>query len=150
MTGPLGGPRPPRKVYAYLTRQRAGRRQALIFTQDDPAAGVQVPGGTVEPGESLAAAVRREVWEEAGLSAIDWRGEVAATLYAPPGRPGALVERHFFHGVLAGVPDRFVHHVTGAGVDRNLIFHYRWVSDPAEVPLIAAMGLFLDRVLPRP
>ena len=40
----------------------------MVFTHRDiPEAGVQVPAGTVEEGETLDAAVLREVHEETGL-----------------------------------------------------------------------------------
>jgi 8-oxo-dGTP pyrophosphatase MutT (NUDIX family) len=54
------------KVYAYITSPEG---QLLVFEHVDfPEAGVQVPGGTVEVGESVDAAVIREAEEETGLS----------------------------------------------------------------------------------
>src|SRR5690349_18913171 len=56
-----------RKVLAYITH---GNR-LLVFTHPfAPEAGVQVPAGTVEEGEELAAAVMREAWEETGLEGL--------------------------------------------------------------------------------
>ena len=53
-----------RKVMAYITRGN----ELLIFRQPDfPEAGLQVPGGTLEPGEDPAAGVMREAIEETGL-----------------------------------------------------------------------------------
>lgn len=54
-----------RKVIAYITRGRGGETRLLVFEHvDNPDAGVQVPKGTVEPGETLENAARREVREE--------------------------------------------------------------------------------------
>ena len=54
-----------KKVVAYITRGD----ELLVFThRDSPEAGVQVPAGTVEEGETLDAAVLREVHEETGLT----------------------------------------------------------------------------------
>ena len=53
-----------KKVVAYNTRGD----ELLVFTHREfPEAGVQVPAGTVEEGETLDAAVLREVHEETGL-----------------------------------------------------------------------------------
>lgn len=52
------------KVVAFITRERQGRRELLVFDHD--MSGTQVPAGTVEYGEELEAAVLREVWEETG------------------------------------------------------------------------------------
>lgn len=55
-----------RKVYAYITSLKG---QLLVFDHlDFPEAGVQVPGGIVEPREPEDAAVMRQAEEEIGLS----------------------------------------------------------------------------------
>jgi 8-oxo-dGTP pyrophosphatase MutT (NUDIX family) len=55
------------KVVAYITR-RTDRIQLLVFEHRDfPEAGLQVPAGTVEPGEDPVAALHREIYEESGL-----------------------------------------------------------------------------------
>ncbi len=53
------------KVTAFVTNQR---QELLLFQH--PNAGIQIPAGTVEPGEEPAAAVVREVAEETGLTAV--------------------------------------------------------------------------------
>jgi 8-oxo-dGTP pyrophosphatase MutT (NUDIX family) len=58
------------KVTAFITREGAAGRELLVFAHENPAAGVQVPAGTVEPGEPPAQAVLREAWEETGLPAL--------------------------------------------------------------------------------
>lgn len=53
------------KAYVYLT---CGTR-LLVFSQpDEPEIGLQVPGGTIDPGESYLHGARREFIEETGLS----------------------------------------------------------------------------------
>ncbi|SDU41255.1 NUDIX domain-containing protein [Stappia sp. ES.058] len=53
------------KAYIYLT---AGR-DLLVFRQpDQPHVGLQIPGGTVDPGESHLGAALREFHEETGLA----------------------------------------------------------------------------------
>ncbi len=57
-----------RKVYGYVTHER----RLLVFCHvDHPEAGIQVPGGTVEPGEAFDQAVMREAREETGLRGLE-------------------------------------------------------------------------------
>ena len=57
-----------KKVTAYVTRERNGVKELLVFKH--PSAGVQIPAGTVEDGESLETAVKREIYEETGLKLV--------------------------------------------------------------------------------
>jgi 8-oxo-dGTP pyrophosphatase MutT (NUDIX family) len=59
MTAPI------EKVTAFVTRTVNGRRELLLFQH--PSAGIQIPAGTVEPGEAPEAAAIRETHEETGL-----------------------------------------------------------------------------------
>ncbi len=63
------------KVAAFVTRDEGESRELLVFRH--PTAGVQLPAGTVEPGETVEAAVLREVAEETGLTAVILRTKLA-------------------------------------------------------------------------
>lgn len=66
------------KVLAYITREGKHGKEILAFRhQHHPEAGVQVPGGTVEHGEDLVAALRREVEEETSLTDLKLIGQIA-------------------------------------------------------------------------
>ncbi len=57
-----------KKVYAYITREKEGVMQLLVFTHRDvPKERIQIPGGIVRPEESLEVAILRKVMEETGL-----------------------------------------------------------------------------------
>lgn len=57
-----------RKVVAYVHRPGPAGPEVLVFEHaGHPEAGIQVPAGHVEPGETDEGAIRREIREEAGL-----------------------------------------------------------------------------------
>ena len=57
------------KVTAFIIRERNGIKELLVFKH--PTAGIQIPAGTVEAGEDLETAVKREVYEETGLQSVE-------------------------------------------------------------------------------
>lgn len=60
------------KVGAYIIRENSkDHNQLLIFAhKNHPEAPVQIPGGTIKPGETPREAVIREVREETGLPTL--------------------------------------------------------------------------------
>ena len=56
------------KVTAFIVREKDGIKELLVFKH--PTAGVQIPAGTVEEGEDIEAAVKREAYEETGLQFV--------------------------------------------------------------------------------
>ena len=115
------------RVLAYVTRERGGRTELLVFDQrGDPEAGTQVPAGRLDPGETLEHGLRRELHEEAGLDRVrivrelpvlgDW---VARSEY----------ENHAFEVRIEvdETGDTWEHVVHGDGDDAGLVFSYRWV-----------------------
>ncbi len=62
---------PKRKAFAYVT---SGRRILLLAHPDHPDSGIQVPAGTVRPGEPVEAAALREAEEETGLARLELVG----------------------------------------------------------------------------
>ncbi|RKU38565.1 hypothetical protein C6496_05715 [Candidatus Poribacteria bacterium] len=60
------------KVTAFIVRERDGVRELLVFKH--PTAGVQIPAGTVEKGEDIETAVKRETYEETGLRFVEIEG----------------------------------------------------------------------------
>ena len=71
------------KVAAFVTRDsesgETNSPELLVFRHGNPLAGIQVPAGTVEIGESPQDAVLREVAEEAGLVDLLLVGEPLRT-----------------------------------------------------------------------
>jgi ADP-ribose pyrophosphatase YjhB (NUDIX family) len=115
------------KVLAYIIRERDGESEILVFRHRDfPDAGVQVPAGTVEAGESLEAALHREIEEESGLNKLVIECEVTVRdFYSPVHREWH--KRHFFR-LLApeNLPETYQHTVSDSEGDRSLVFCYAW------------------------
>jgi 8-oxo-dGTP pyrophosphatase MutT (NUDIX family) len=118
-------------VVAYVTREREGVKQLLVFDhRDRPEAGTQVPAGRIDPGETLEECLRRELREETGLEHVrivrelemdgNWLDE-------------QRYENHAYEVAPDGeVPDSWEHVVDGDGDDAGLVFRFRWepVADP--------------------
>lgn len=138
------------KVLAYITH---GNR-LLVFRQPDfPEAGIQVPGGSVEPGEALEAAVLREAREETGLDGLrlvrflgvrefDGRSRGRAELYV----------RRFYHLRCASAEPpqtwRHAEQTPSDGSPGPIAFELFWVPLPGGVPdLIAGMGALLPELI---
>jgi 8-oxo-dGTP pyrophosphatase MutT (NUDIX family) len=100
-------------------------QELLVFDhRDHPAAGTQVPAGTVEADEDPAATVVREVVEETGVSARVMRELGFTDAVAPRGEPR---RNHFFELSTEEPRDEWEHVVHGGGKDRGLVFLCRFV-----------------------
>jgi 8-oxo-dGTP pyrophosphatase MutT (NUDIX family) len=84
------------KALAYIV---SGGRLLVLRHVDHPyeQIGLQVPGGTVRPGEAPARAARREAGEETGLSDLVMIGEVGQARYDISPLRLEIQRRHFFH-----------------------------------------------------
>ncbi|NJO80170.1 MAG: NUDIX domain-containing protein [Cyanobacteria bacterium RM1_2_2] len=142
----------PAKVFAYITHQN----RLLVFSHPDcSAAGIQVPAGTVEPGETLQAAILREAYEETGLLKLKLIGYLGSCTYdmSPWGGP-ASQQRHFFHLEWEPVEREgepihsWQHYETSGGKRYPILFELFWVALPEDVPkLIAGHDQMLSKLL---
>ncbi|HDR7914684.1 TPA: NUDIX domain-containing protein [Bacillus wiedmannii] len=133
-----------KKVHAYVTREKEGVMQLLVFKHRDiPEAGIQVPGGTVEEGETLEAAILREVQEESGLRHLCIERFLADYIILVKEKK-EYQKRHFFHvTLLTDVKDDWEHIVSAGEGDQGLAFCYEWI-DIAKCPALAGkQGEFL-------
>lgn len=90
--------RPARRLVQKVVGYVVHDGQLLVFTHDDVAleiAGVQVPAGTLEAGESPAGAVVREVLEETGRR-TRVVGDLGVERYNVWPSKDEVHERHFF------------------------------------------------------
>lgn len=139
-----------RKVIAYITREKEGKRQLLVFTHRDyPEAGLQVPAGTVEEGEEIEAALRREVAEETGLHDLQVVKEIATYEWTHP-ISGNIHERHIYLlSALPTTPDTWQWIETSGGEVPELegyVFCFRWDDLDGEIELAGNQGDYLDEI----
>ena len=135
---------PIKKVIAYITRGD----ELLVFTHRDyPEAGMQVPAGTVEAGETCDAAVLREVHEETGLPHAAVR--ISSYLGSRIWQTGPHChERHFYHILLtAEAPESWRHDELHAGTGEPITFCFSWVKrNDSELHLAGEQGALLGRI----
>lgn len=117
------------KVLAYITRNRNGRTEILVFDHvGQPEAGTQVPAGTVQPGEPLAAAALREVEEETGVTGLTITRYLGCFPYRHEPRR-ELHRRHVFLLTASRpLPEAWTHTVSGQGEDTELTFRWSWLD----------------------
>ncbi|MCX5518913.1 NUDIX hydrolase [Kaistia defluvii] len=135
------------KVVLYAT----WRGRLLVFREPDfPEYGIQVPGGTMEAGETPEQAARREFLEETGLVAPD----VLTLLgerdyhYAPPGGPARQHRRWYFHlpleGEFAESWEQMEMHPDAGGPP--IRFALYWLDLPLSEALFGELDAFLDQL----
>lgn len=134
------------KAIAYVTH---GARLLVFEHADFPAAGIQVPAGTVADGEDPATAVLREAFEETGLSGLTLNAFLGSDR-VDMHRHGRdeIHERHFFHLLApADVPQRWHHFEMDASDGSGpLRFALYWVALTAVPPLAGDQDDWLPRL----
>jgi 8-oxo-dGTP diphosphatase len=136
------------KVIAYIT---CGDKLLVFSHPRYPEAGIQVPAGTVEEGESLEEAVLREAREETGLEGLRIQSYLGVREYdlSASDRSG-VQRRHFFHLALCGeAPTRWRHYekYPSDGSTEPIEFEFFWARFPGEVPELAGgQGELLHRL----
>ena len=116
------------KVLIYATWQ--GR--LLVFDEPDfPKIKLQVPGGTMEPGESPEQAAAREFTEETGLTPPEALTHLVTQDYHYP-KDGRTIchRRHYFHIALAGEQRQtWIHReMTPFGGGDPIRFRFFWLG----------------------
>ncbi len=137
------------KAMAYITN---GSR-LLVFRQPDfPEAGIQVPGGSMNPYERPEDAVLREAFEETGLSGLAlgaFLGDVQHD-WSSRGRY-EIHHRYYFHLRIEGDVSEAWQHTElypSEGEHESVLFEFFWANLPDGVPpLIGHMGEKIPELL---
>lgn len=134
------------RVAAYIIRQNhQGLHELLLFNHPDCSeAPIQIPGGGVDPEESIECALHREILEECGLSdlpIIRTLG-VAEICWRLPRK--LISRRHcFLLQASQDTPDVWDHTVQGDGIDAGMRFSYFWHRPTVHFRLPEGLGYFL-------
>ena len=116
-----------RKVVIYVT----GPRGLLVFDEPDhPDVALQVPGGTVEPGETFAEAALRELVEETGLAPAHPLEPLGESIHAFP-HGGRILRHHraWFHLRVDDAPAEWIHaELTPDGGGPPIRFRLHWIT----------------------
>jgi 8-oxo-dGTP pyrophosphatase MutT (NUDIX family) len=127
------------KACIYITR---GESELLVFEGPEHD-GLQIPKGTIEPGETPRAAAYREAVEESGLATFEGFQHLTTDVWTRRESPPKRYVRSFFHAPVHEPRDAWTHTVTGEGEERGLEFEFSWVDLPTD----AAFALDLDDYL---
>ena len=139
------------KAFAYITYQH----KLLIFRHvDDPESGLQVPAGTIKPGERPELGALREAQEETGLEGlalIGYLGEQVRDMSDYD--KDEIHHRHFYHLHCTNHPPAIWRHEEPDASEMqgdNPLFEFFWVALPDSVPpLIADHGAMLAVLIER-
>jgi 8-oxo-dGTP diphosphatase len=136
--------KPKYKVYAYITH---ARRLLVMAHPQQPEAGLQVPGGTVEEGENPDDAVMREAHEETGLAGLHLHSFLGECRYPFP-EQGTVHHRRYYHLTCPDPPpERWQHfeHYPSDGSPAPIELEFFWAKLPHE--RVALIG-DLDQMVP--
>ena len=128
------------KAFAYITN----RHRLLLFRHVySPEAGIQVPAGTIEAGESPEEAVLREAFEETGVSDLTldcFLGEQVRDMSEFV--QGEINHRYFYHlRCPVDPPDIWKHEERNPSTGPEpmpLIYEFFWASLPDGIPSLIA------------
>ncbi|WP_161568174.1 NUDIX domain-containing protein [Anaerobacillus alkaliphilus] len=135
------------KVTAYITRKMEGKFQLLTMLEEGVESyGLQVPGGTVEEGETLEDCLLREIEEEAQLQQLEIKSYLGECSYFLEAKQ-AYITRHYFHLTIEECLDRFTVVVRSQDEDNGWIYHYRWTDLQTDHP--PTLGGHLGGCLPK-
>jgi 8-oxo-dGTP pyrophosphatase MutT (NUDIX family) len=114
-----------KRVVAFVTREREGITELLVFDYEGM---TELPGGRIDPHESMEKGIAREVEEETGVADVRVVEELADAPEFDHLYGRGAHETHVFHLVTeAKTPRAWEHHVTGTGMDASLVYACRWV-----------------------
>ncbi|WP_172387056.1 NUDIX domain-containing protein [Streptomyces sp. MNP-20] len=134
------------KVLCYVVRD--GR--LLVFRHTDfsyEEVGIQVPAGSIRPGESPEAAALREAGEETGLGGFTIVRKLGETEYDLTPYRFEIQHRHVFHLELTGTaPQRWTSQESHDGEQEPTRFECFWIPLEDAHVLQSGQGALLGRL----
>lgn len=134
------------KVLCYVVRDG----ELLVFRHTDYSyeeVGIQVPAGSIRPGETPEAAALREAGEETGLKDFTIVCKLGETEYDISPYRFEIQRRHVFHLELAGPsPQRWTSQENHDGEQEPTYFECFWIPLEAAHILQSGQGALLGRL----
>ncbi|WP_143684577.1 NUDIX domain-containing protein [Variovorax sp. KK3] len=128
------------------------RDRLLVFFHPGDG-GLQLPKGTIEPGESPEDAVRRELLEESGIAYDDALQPLGTMERECEAGIEGNIERHaqlwhlFLMRIRSPQPERFEHVASGSPEEDGLVFRFQWLAPDAPLDGFATPYVrVIDRV----
>lgn len=117
------------RVGAFIIRKNAQNLYELLLFRHPPhgeEARLHIPGGGIDPGETIETALYREIYEESGLTQLKVLRKLG-TVERCWLDTQVITRRHYFLlTVETTTPDTWVHQVHGRGADAGMHFSYFW------------------------
>ena len=134
------------KVVVYITRND----ELLVFRHKDyPNAGIQVPSGTVQDGETPIQAAFREVFEETCLKNLNFKSYLGDDLFDSTSIGNdKLYHRHFFHLECHDAPLEWTHFEKNPseGPKEPICFEFYWANLNNMPNLAGEQGKMISRI----
>lgn len=133
------------KTIAYILQPRSdGFPQLLFHSFDDaPSLPWRLPGGGVDEGETVEAALFRELKEEAGLTNLDIVRKLGIQHYYKPYIQDDVERHDYLLRSKTSLPDSWSFNVNGLGGDAGARFHFHWLTRDSTQAIDPEHGQYL-------
>ncbi|MEF3351803.1 NUDIX domain-containing protein [Paenibacillus sp. GYB006] len=111
-----------------LQSDQIGRKKLLVYS-NVPGVLFRLPGGNIDPNETIEEALYREILEESGLTNLILVRELGVQQYYKV-FIDSIVERHDFLLMTNGdLPHKWEFIGSGDGEDQETLFKYQWINN---------------------
>lgn len=137
------------RVGAFIIRPtKLNGYELLVFRQAHTAqAAIEIPGGGVEPWETLEAALHREILEESGLQNLRIIRKLGTLQRCWLDTHNVACRHYFLLEAPPTTPDAWEHTVQGNGSDAGWRFLYFWTRPPKLMATVGSWIAFLNAEL---